>query len=33
MTMKERIKIHVQIERENELKLQEWKEGKDNDEH
>ena len=33
MTMKERIKIHVQIERENERKMQEWKEGKDNDEY
>jgi hypothetical protein len=26
MTMKERIKVHVQIERENERKLKEWKE-------
>ena len=28
MTMKERIRIHIQIERENERKLKEWKEGK-----
>lgn len=28
MTMKEKIRIHVQIERENERKLKEWKEGK-----
>ena len=26
MTPKERIKIHIQIERENERKLKEWKE-------
>lgn len=26
MTMKERIRIHVQIERENRRKLEEWKE-------
>ena len=26
MTMKERLKIHRQIERENERKLKEWKE-------
>lgn len=26
MTMKERIKVHVQIERENRRKLREWKE-------
>ena len=25
MTMKERIKVHVQIERENARKLREWK--------
>lgn len=28
MTMKEKIRIHVQIEQENERKLKEWKEGK-----
>ena len=28
MTMKERIKIHIQIERENRRKLKEWKEEK-----
>lgn len=28
MTMKEKIRIHVQIERDNERKLKEWKEGK-----
>ena len=28
MTMKEMLKIHRQIERENERKLKEWKEGK-----
>jgi hypothetical protein len=28
MTMKERIRIHIQIERENARKLKEWKEGK-----
>jgi hypothetical protein len=27
MTMKERIRIHIQIERENARKLEEWKEG------
>ena len=27
MTPKERIKVHVQIERENARKLREWKEG------
>ena len=27
MTMKEKIRIHIQIERENERKLKEWKEG------
>jgi len=26
--MKERIRIHIQIERENARKLEEWKEGK-----
>ena len=28
MTMKEKIRIHVEIQRENERKLKEWKEGK-----
>jgi len=28
MTMKERLKIHRQIEAENERKMKEWKEGK-----
>lgn len=28
MTMKEKIKIHIEIQRENERKLKEWKEGK-----
>jgi hypothetical protein len=28
MTMKERLKVHRQIERENKRKLKEWKEGK-----
>ena len=28
MSMKERLEVHRQIERENELKLKEWKEGK-----
>ena len=28
MTMKERIKVHVQIERENARKLREWKQKK-----
>ena len=28
MSMKERLKIHSQIERENERKLKEWKEGR-----
>jgi hypothetical protein len=28
MTIKERIRVHVQIERENARKLKEWKEGK-----
>lgn len=28
MTMKERIRIHIQIERENRRKLKEWKDGK-----
>ena len=28
MTMKEKIRVHVEIERENERKLKEWKEGK-----
>lgn len=28
MTFKERLKIHVEIERENARKLKEWKEGK-----
>lgn len=27
MTMKEKLKIHDEIERENERKLKEWKEG------
>ena len=27
MTQEERIKVHVQIERENARKLREWKEG------
>ena len=29
MTMKEKIRIHIQIERENERKLKEWKEAQD----
>ena len=28
MTMKEKIRIHIEIERENARKLKEWKEGK-----
>lgn len=28
MTMKEKLKIHHEIERENKRKLEEWKEGK-----
>ena len=28
MTMQERLEVHRQIERENERKLKEWKEGK-----
>lgn len=28
MTFKERLKIHVEIERENARKLKEWKEGR-----
>ena len=28
MTMKEKIRIHIQIEEENKRKLKEWKEGK-----
>lgn len=28
MTIKERIRIHIQIERENARKLKEWKESK-----
>ena len=28
MTMKEKIRVHVEIERENNRKLKEWKEGK-----
>ena len=28
MTTKEKIRIHVQIERENRRKLKEWKEGR-----
>ena len=28
MTMKEKIRIHAEIERENKRKLKEWKEGK-----
>jgi hypothetical protein len=27
MTIKERIKVHVQIERENRRKVEEWKKG------
>ena len=27
MTIKERIRMHIQIERENKRKLKEWKEG------
>ena len=30
MNMKEKLKIHSQIEADNERKLKEWKEGKDN---
>ena len=30
MSMKEKLKIHSQIEADNERKLKEWKEGKDN---
>ena len=35
MTMKEKIRIHIEIQRENERKLEEWKEkeGKANDYH
>ena len=35
MTMKEKIKIHIEIQRENERKLNEWKEKEDkaNDYH
>ncbi len=28
MNIKERIRVHIQIERENARKLKEWKEGK-----
>ena len=28
MTMKEKIRIHIEIQRETERKLKEWKEGK-----
>lgn len=28
MTMKEKIRIHIEIQRENERKLKEWKEGR-----
>ena len=28
MTMKEKLKIHAEIQRENARKLEEWKEGK-----
>lgn len=28
MTMKEKIRIHIEIQRENARKLKEWKEGK-----
>ena len=28
MSMKEKIRIHIEIQRENERKLKEWKEGK-----
>lgn len=28
MTMKEKIRVHIEIIRENERKLKEWKEGK-----
>lgn len=31
--MKERLKIHRQIERENERKLKEWKEGRNHGNH
>ena len=33
MNMKERLKIHRQIERENERKLKEWKEERKNGNH
>lgn len=33
MSMKERLKVHGQIERENERKLKEWKEGRTNGNH
>jgi hypothetical protein len=33
MSMKERLKIHEQIERDNERKLKEWKEDKNNGNH
>ena len=28
MTMREKIRVHVEVERENKRKLKEWKEGK-----
>lgn len=28
MTMKEKIRVHIEIQRDNERKLKEWKEGK-----
>ena len=28
MTMKEKIRIHIEIQRENERKLKEWKDGR-----
>lgn len=28
MTMKEKIRIHIEIQRENKRKLKEWKEGR-----
>lgn len=31
MTMKEKIRIHQQIEQENQRKLQKWKEGQRNE--
>ena len=33
MSMKERLKIHRQIERENERKLKEWKEERNHGNH